>query len=200
MGVVTLKSFPLPMSLPSFEGLGLSAEGRSEEGRPDKSPGMGGLSPEACGRSPDPGAESPDKRGPSPSPPILVCVSFGGRRRGEKFPTSAAALDVGERVEDELSRCSRAESTGSPEDDSPHVGGEKGRGGRPSAQKGGVSSPAIADAAAALAEVGASPGGEGGTVRGHRSGPPLQGPEVKGVSCPCPGDTWITISESEGIC
>ena len=134
---ITLKRGFLTMGGPSFDSLGLSPEnlGRSEDGRPDISPGMGGLSPETRGRSPEPCNNSADSRGPSPNPLILVCVSFGGRRRGENIPTSAAALEVGDRMEEELLRCSRPESEGGSEDDSANMGrseGEKGRLGRPS--------------------------------------------------------------------
>ena len=84
------------------------------------SPDILGLSPESC-------PASPDKRGPS-MPPCLVFSSFGGSRRGEKRPMSAAIFEVGDNTEEDEFRCSKSDD--SPKGGSP--GGEKGRGGRPS--------------------------------------------------------------------
>lgn len=161
------------MGGPSLDNLGRSPENRvrSDDGRPDRSPGMGGLSPEYRSRSPELCSPSPDRRGPSPSPEILVFVNLGGRQRGENMPTSAAALEVGDKL---LLRCSRADSEGNSEDDSATMGiegGEKGLGGSPSEDLRGCSparAAAAAAAAAALAEIAAP--GEDGRV-GQGSGP-----------------------------
>jgi len=105
---------------------------------------------------------------------------------------SAASLDVGDKTEEEELRCSRSDD--SPKGDGP--GGEKGRGGRPSEWPWGCE-PANASAAAALADTAAV--GDDGRV-GQGSGPVEEyGPEVKGVWRPLPGDTWMRISELEGI-